>query len=318
MPGSRDKDREKEHEEAGAHRPADPHHRPGDQLPPSRTPDASQAASHAPSHASHTSEAAGAAHAAALSGSDPPAKLPVARGRKRRVAAVGDLHVQEFHAGRIRPLFDEIERDAEVLLLCGDLTDHGTPAEAEVLAQDLIGIKIPVVAVLGNHDYESGQGDLVRRVLIQAGVHVLDGETFVVDEDLGIAGVKGFAGGFGDHVLQGWGEGPIKAFVSSALDEALKLEQALARLRTNRRIAVMHYSPMRGTVVGEPLEIFPFLGTSRLQVAINRYHAHAAFHGHAHRGTHADRTNRDVPVFNCAFPLLRRMDPPRNYAVVEV
>jgi Icc-related predicted phosphoesterase len=239
-------------------------------------------------------------------------------GPARRIAAVGDLHCTEESRGKLRPLLATVDHDAEVLVLCGDLTDNGTQEEAETLAGELHGVRIPMVGVLGNHDHERGQGDLVRKILIQAGVHLLDGEAWRLDEGLGFAGTKGFAGGFGDHVLQAWGEGPVKEFVTHAQDEALKLESALAKLRTGRRVAILHYSPMRGTVIGEPPEIFPFLGTSRLQVPINRFHAHAVFHGHAHRGTHSDRTNRDVPVFNCAFPLLRRLNPPRNYALVEV
>ncbi len=238
--------------------------------------------------------------------------------RVRRVAAVGDLHCTEESRGRLRPMLDGIDRFAEVLVLCGDLTDRGLELEAEVLAEELHGVRVPMVGVLGNHDYETGHGDAVRKTLAQAGVHLLDGETWVMDEDLGFAGTKGFAGGFGDHVLQAWGEGTIKGFVMTALDESLKLESALAKLQTERRIAVLHYSPMRGTVVGEPPEIYAFLGTSRLQVPINRYHAHAVFHGHAHRGTHSDRTDRNVPVYNCALPLLKRLDPSRSFAVVEV
>lgn len=236
----------------------------------------------------------------------------------RKIAAVGDLHCTAELRGRLRPLLEGADRDAEVLVLCGDLTDRGQPDEAEVLAEELHSVRVPVVAVLGNHDYETGHGDEVRRILCQGGVHVLDGETWVLDDGLGFAGAKGFAGGFGDHVLQAWGEGPIKAFVMAALDEALKLEGALAKLRTERRVALLHYAPLRGTVLGEPVEIHPFLGTSRLQVPINRFHAHAVFHGHAHRGTHFGRTDRDVPVYNCALPVLRRLDPPRSYAVVEV
>lgn len=236
----------------------------------------------------------------------------------RRIAAVGDLHCTVDARGRLRPLLEGVDRSAEVLALCGDLTDRGLSEEAEVLAEELHGVRVPMVGVLGNHDFETGHGEEVRRILRQAGVHLLDGDTWLLDDGLGFAGVKGFAGGFGDHVLQSWGEGPIKAFVMTALDEALKLEGALAKLRTDRRIALLHYSPMRGTVLGEPPEIHPFLGTSRLQVPINRYHAHAVFHGHAHRGTHTDRTDRDVPVYNCALPVLRRLDPPRSYAVVEV
>jgi Icc-related predicted phosphoesterase len=239
-------------------------------------------------------------------------------GPRRRVAAVGDLHCREESRGVIRPLLAPVERDAEVLALCGDLTDRGTVAEAEVLAGELQGLHVPLVGVLGNHDYETDHADQVRRILVQAGVHLLDGDVHVLNHDLGFAGTKGFGGGFGDHLLQAWGEAPIKEFVRAAIEEEMKLEGALAKLRTRCRIVLLHYAPMRGTCIGEPSEVIPFLGTSRLQVPINRYHATVVFHGHAHRGTHHDRTNRDVPVYNVALPLLRRETPPRNYAVLEL
>lgn len=238
--------------------------------------------------------------------------------RPRKIAAVGDLHCREESRGAIRPLLAGVDHEAEVLLLCGDLTDRGTPLEAEILASELSGVRIPMVGVLGNHDFETGHGDEVKRILTQGGVHLLDGETYILDDELGFAGVKGFGGGFGDHVLQAWGEEGTKTFVMIAQDEAMKLETALAKLTTRKRVAVLHYSPLKGTVMGEPPEIHAFLGTSRLQVPINRFRANAAFHGHAHRGTLYDKTNRDVPVWNVAFPLLRKMDPPRNYFVTEV
>lgn len=238
--------------------------------------------------------------------------------KKRRIAAVGDLHVTAESRGLFAPIFRVAEREAEVLVLAGDLTDTGTTEEAEVLAAELSGIALAKVAVLGNHDHETGNGPEVRRILQHAGVHVLDGESWSMDDELGFAGVKGFAGGFGDHVLQAWGEPPIKAFVDYAQAEAMKLETALAKLQTKHKVAVLHYAPMRGTVIGEPPEIFAFLGTSRLQVPINRFHAAAVFHGHAHRGTFHDRTDRDVPVYNVSRPLLRRLHPPRDYALVEI
>jgi Icc-related predicted phosphoesterase len=236
-----------------------------------------------------------------------------------RIAALGDIHVSKTSHGTFQPIFNQISNTADVLLLCGDFTDYGLPEEARVLARELTtASKIPVVAVLGNHDYESGQQDEIRRILADAGVTVLDGEATEV-HGVGFAGVKGFAGGFGRGALGPWGEAVIKRFVQEAVDEALKLEAALARLRTHRRIAVLHYSPIRGTVEGEPLEILPYLGSSRLEEPINRYRVNAVFHGHAHRGSPEGRTATGVPVYNVAMPLLARIYPERPpYLIVEL
>src|SRR5262245_17051016 len=223
-----------------------------------------------------------------------------------RIAALGDLHVSKNSQGTLQPLFSQIGEDADVLLLCGDFTDYGLPDEARVLARELTAaMKIPVIAVLGNHDYEGGKADEIREILTGAGVTVLDGEATEID-GIGFAGVKGFAGGFGRGALGPWGEAAIKAFVQEAVDEALKLEAALARLRTQKRIALLHYSPIRATVEGEPPEIFAYLGSSRLEEPINRYRVNAVFHGHAHRGKLEGRTSTGVPVHNVAMPLLAR------------
>ena len=177
-----------------------------------------------------------------------------------RVAAVGDLHCARTSQGAFQPLFAQIGEAADLLLLTGDLTDHGLPEEARVLALELATLRIPTVAVLGNHDYESNQQLEVRNILTGAGVTVLDGEACEVLK-IGIAGVKGFAGGFGKRALGPWGEAMIKQFVHEAVNEALKLEAALARLRTPQIIALMHYSPIQQTVEGEPLEIYAFVGS---------------------------------------------------------
>jgi Icc-related predicted phosphoesterase len=225
-----------------------------------------------------------------------------------RFAAVGDLHVRKESAGQLRDFFVQAAEAADVLLLCGDLTDYGTAEEAKVLAEELGIVSIPKVAVLGNHDYESGVPDTVRTILMKAGVTVLDGEACEID-GVGIAGVKGFAGGFGRGSLGAWGEPAIKMFVQEALNEALKLESALAKLRTPRKIAILHYSPVMGTVQGEPVDIYPFLGSSRLEEPLLRYPVDAVFHGHAHRGTMEGKTIGGVPVFNVAKPLLARARP---------
>lgn len=225
-------------------------------------------------------------------------------GRTVRIAAVGDVHVTRNSHGVLQPLLAPLNDAADVLLLCGDLTDYGTVEEAQVLVRELAVVKLPMIGVLGNHDYECGRPEEVRQILCDAGVTMLDGEACEV-QGIGFAGVKGFCGGFGRATLGAWGEKGIKAFVQEALDEAMRLESALARLRTERKVAVLHYAPIAGTVEGEPLEIYPFLGTSRLEGPLNRYPVDLVFHGHAHRGAPEGRTVGGTPVYNVALPLLR-------------
>jgi len=225
-----------------------------------------------------------------------------------RVAAVADVHCSKSSQGQLQPLFAQAARVADVLVLAGDLTDYGLPEEAQVLAAELSAVRMPVVAVLGNHDYEAGQVEEVRAILSDAGVQLLDGESCEV-HGVGFAGIKGFGGGFGRGTLGYWGEPAIKAFVQEALDEALKLETALARLRTPHRIAVMHYSPIRETVASEPSDILPFLGCSRLEEPLGRYPVDVVVHGHAHGGDPEGRTTGGIVVYNVALPLMRRHQP---------
>jgi Icc-related predicted phosphoesterase len=227
-----------------------------------------------------------------------------------RFAAVGDIHCTKDSAGKLRELFAYASQAADALLLCGDLTDYGLADEASVLADELGAASVPIVAVLGNHDFESDAPADVAQILKQAGVHVLDGEAIEIG-GVGIAGTKGFVGGYGRGTLGSWGERAIKQFVNEAIQEALKLESALAKLRTPHRIAMLHYSPIAGTVQGEPVEIFPFLGTSRLEEPLIRHPVTAVVHGHAHRGTPEGRTVNGTPVFNVAMPLLRHAYPDR-------
>jgi len=235
-----------------------------------------------------------------------------------KFAALGDLHCKRDSSGTLRELFAQAGEAADAILLCGDLTDHGLAEEARVLADELSAARRPVVAVLGNHDFESGRQDEVTRILCDAGVQVLDGEACEV-LGVGIAGAKGFAGGYGRGALGPWGEGAIKAFVNEAIQEALKFEAALAKLRTPARLALLHYSPVQATVEGEPLQIFPFLGTSRLEDPLLRHPVSAVFHGHAHRGTPQGATVNGIPVFNVALPLLRRAFPDRPpFRIFEV
>lgn len=238
------------------------------------------------------------------------------------LAAVADLHCRADHGGRFRTLVGAANgQELDALLLCGDLTDHGTPEEARTLAESLQEVRAPKLAVLGNHDHDSGKGEEVSAILRGAGVHVLDGDRFVLPGGvIGIAGVKGFCGGFDRNALQSFGEGPIKAFVHEAVNEALKLEAALQMLEgvVQIKIALTHYAPVTGTCAGERTELFPFLGSSRLARPLDHYGVTAAFHGHAHSGSPEGRTLGGVPVYNVALPLLRRVDDDRRLLLLEL
>lgn len=234
-----------------------------------------------------------------------------------KLAVTGDLHVVESDEHRYRDLFAEMSEAADVVALCGDLTNFGKTREVEVLLADLQACTVPVVAVLGNHDYECGQPEEVSRMLSGAGVHVLD-EQAVVLKGVGFAGVKGFIGGFDRGELGAFGETAIKTFVDESINEARKLENQLRTLRTDRAVAVLHYSPVAATVAGEPEPIFPFLGSSRLANAVDRFeNVKAVVHGHAHRGCYRGATPRGVPVYNCAqFVLMPEFGRP--YALLEI
>lgn len=229
-----------------------------------------------------------------------------------RVAAIGDIHYSKASQGTLQPLFAHITESADILLFCGDIIDYGSPEEARLFAKELAtaAMKIPILTVFGNHEYESGKQEEVWSILTDAGAILLDGDAREI-QGIGFAGVKGFAGGFGERALQAWGEETIKRFVHEAVHEALKLESALAKLRTTQRIALLHYSPIQATVEGEPSEIFAFLGSSRLEEPLNRYPVTAVFHGHAHCGRPEGSTRGGVPVYNVAMPLLQRIFPER-------
>ena len=234
-----------------------------------------------------------------------------------RVAAIGDLHVQEDDVAPYREMFAEISSQADVLVLCGDLTNFGKTTEAEILADDIKSCSIPVLGVLGNHDYECGQPEKVCQILHSAGMKVLDEQAVEID-GVGFAGVKGFLGGYGRGELAPFGEPIVKAFVDEALNEARKLENQLRTLRTERSVAVLHYSPIEGTIEGEPPAIFQYLGSQRLCEPIDRFdHVKAVVHGHAHHGTYEGRTPRGTPVYNVAqFVLRPKFGKP--YVVLEV
>lgn len=236
-----------------------------------------------------------------------------------RIAAVADVHYGKHSQGTLQPLFSQIAERADILVLPGDLTDYGLAEEARVLVRDLTAaVKIPIVAVLGNHDYESDQMEEIARILSDAGVHVLDGDSVEL-LGVGFAGVKGFAGGFGRGTLGPWGERAIKQFVQESVNEALKLESALARLKTAHRIAVLHYSPVQSTVQGEPLEIYPWLGSSRLEEPLSRYQVSAVVHGHAHKGSPVGETTTGIPVYNVSIQVLRSSYPEQPaFRILEV
>ena len=234
-----------------------------------------------------------------------------------RIAATGDLHFGKASPGILQPLLSQITTGADVLLMAGDLTDYGTPDEARALAKDLAAVvRIPIVAVLGNHDFEAGAEREIYQIMVDHGVCMLDGDTCEV-QGVGFAGVKGFAGGFGRRALGPWGEPIIKQFVHEAVNEALKLESALARLCTEKKIVLLHYSPIEGTVEGEPREIYPYLGCSRLEEPLGRYGVTAVIHGHAHNGALEGRTSTNIPVYNVSYPLMKKLTPDHPFRVLE-
>jgi Icc-related predicted phosphoesterase len=238
-----------------------------------------------------------------------------------KIAAVADIHVRENDRGKLGDYFKDISRHADVLVLGGDLTDTGDEGEAQVLSEELRACSIPVVGVLGNHDYEKGRHKLIRKILQNENVHILDGEGVVI-KGIGFAGIKGFGGGFDNHMLSMFGEGAMKAFVQEAVDEALHLERALSRLDQEnegiKKIAVLHYAPIAETIKGEPEVIYPFLGSSRLAEPLERLKVTAAFHGHAHAGKLEGTTANGIKVFNVAKPILTKAGYTQPYFVLEV
>src|SRR5213596_3785753 len=236
--------------------------------------------------------------------------------RALRIAATADIHYGKHSRGALHDAFAEVSRIADILLFCGDLTDYGLPEEAEELVADIrASLKIPMLAVLGNRDFESGQYELVCKVLDGAGVNVLDGQAIEIG-GIGFAGVPGFGGGFGRRMLNAWGEPLIKQFVQESISHAVRLEQALTKLQTEKRIVVLHYSPIRATLEGEDPEIYAFLGSSRLEEPINRFKVTAVFHGHAHNGVLDGKTSTGIPVYNVSAPALRKTGKP--YRIVEL
>ena len=237
-----------------------------------------------------------------------------------RVAAIGDVHCRKDSTGRLRPIFDRIAAEADILLVCGDITHFGLTEEASVFVEEagpVLG-KIPVLGVLGNHDFESGKQDDVWRQFLDAGMIMLDGNHCEI-YGVGFTGVKGFGGGFGPRALSPWGEQVIKEFVREVVIESQKLEKGLSGLNAGTRIVVMHYAPVRDTIAGESPELFPFLGSSSLEDPLNRFAVTAVFHGHAHKGSFEGKTSANVPVYNVAVKVLKQHFPNQlPYFILEV
>lgn len=238
-----------------------------------------------------------------------------------KFAAVGDIHVNVSDRGHLEDYFKAASEQADVLLLCGDLTNTGKPEEAKVLCDELKFCTVPVVAVLGNHDHDQElQGDICE-IVKDHGVHLLNGES-VVFGNVGIAGVKGFGGGFDNRMLSMFGEKSMKEFVQETVDEVLHLDAALTRLDSDhqglKKVVIMHYAPVRATVVGEPEEIFPFLGCSRLAEPLDRKNVDAVFHGHAHIGTMRGTTREGCQIFNVSKPILEKEGYKPAFFVYEI
>jgi Icc-related predicted phosphoesterase len=234
-----------------------------------------------------------------------------------RIAATADLHYSAQTLGILKEQFGRVRDEADVLVVAGDLTNFGRPEEMEPLVNVLVRLRIPTIAVLGNHDYECGKEAELMRMMSSEGIKVLDGTGYERD-GVGFAGTKGFIGGFGRGVLTAFGEPEVKAFVKASIDEAIKLERAMSQLRTPKRVVVLHYAPIAATVAGEAPEIYPYLGSSRLAEVVDRHGADLIVHGHAHHGSLNGTTTAGIPVHNVAITLLQSQQPAAAYRVFDV
>lgn len=234
-----------------------------------------------------------------------------------RIAATADLHFFSPQYGAIHEQLSRARDEADLLVLAGDLTNYGKPSEMEELLNSLVRLRIPIVTVLGNHDYESGSVPQLVKMLTEAGIKLLDGTAYERD-GVGFAGTKGFPGGFGRGALTAFGEPEVKAFVQAAIDEAVKLERAMSQLRTPKRVVVLHYAPVGETVQGEAQEIYPYMGSSRLGEVVDRHGADIVVHGHAHHGSREGKTTAGIPVYNVALPILQAQNPPAVFRTFEV
>src|ERR1700694_1286623 len=234
-----------------------------------------------------------------------------------RIAATADIHFSPSLHNVLHDQLSRVRDEADVLVLAGDLTNYGQPEEMEPLLNVVVRSRVPLVAVLGNNDYESGKQAELMRMMTAAGIKVLDGSAYERD-GVGFAGTKGFVGGFGRGMLTAFGEPEIKTFVRAGIDEAVKLERAMSQLRTQKRVVVLHYSPIAATVEGEAPGIFPFRGTSRLAEVVDRHGADLVLHGHAHHGKLDGKTTGGVPVHNVAITLLQSQTPSTVYRIFDI
>lgn len=245
----------------------------------------------------------------------------MAKRQKTKIAAMADIHTKNTDKGILRATFERINEEAQVLLICGDLTDTGDEDEAKILGEGLAALQVPVVGVLGNHDYEKGRHKIIKQILMDHGMIILDGEAAVV-ENVALAGVKGFGGGFDQYMLSIFGEEMMKQFVHEVVNESLQLDRALTRLEQEHpelpKVVLTHYAPIKETIIGEPEQLFPFLGSSHLAEPLSRRQVSVAFHGHAHSGTLKGQTATKIPVYNVALPVIRKERDGESYILVEV
>ena len=233
-----------------------------------------------------------------------------------RIAAVADLHCSAESARELKSLFYEAGQEAELLVLAGDLTNMGRVEEMQILLEMLRSVRVPIVAVAGNHDHESDQLDTLVAMMTESGIHVLDGSTCEV-KGVGFVGTKGFCGGFGNLAVQPFGEQALKHFIRSSIDEAAHLENAITKMPTRPLVAVLHYAPIKQTLEGESPELFAFLGSSLLAAALDRHDVDLILHGHAHNGSLEGRTEGGIPVHNvCRF--VQKRFTKRPYALIDI
>jgi len=244
--------------------------------------------------------------------------------KKINIAALADLHIADSSKGSLQAVLQDINTQADILLLCGDLTNIGQPSEAEVLIQELSHCKIPILCVFGNHDFESDKQDIMRKKLLEKNITLLEGAEYIFEKEgrkIGFTGVKGFGGGFNPYMWGRFGEKEQKAFYDAIASEVQSLEVGLNGLQSQEldgRFVLLHFAPVRATVEGDAVELFPFLGSSRLEEVIDRYDVSAVFHGHSHFGTAEGKTAKGIPVYNVALPLMQKLYPDKPYKIIKM